>query len=321
MVSGLRSPRLKSGRLGGLFYRIIFGLSVGFLFGQCISRPEEIVSPVTGQIHILADENLRGIIEQEKDAFESTYKYAKLIIHYDSEFNIFNAFFKDSIDVLFATRSLTGDELDYFTQHKMFPRQVHFASGALAFVVSGSSKDTAFTFEQFHSLMKDSAQGKRFVIENNQSGIALQIMQSLRTDQLPSHFFSKPSKTEVINYVLDHPEAIGVIDYTDLSDSDAPTTRAILDKVRLLGISRPQDSIQQGFVKPYQYNLQDKMYPFTRDLYYIGKTGQNDVSIGFIAFIAGDIGQKIILKAGLLPVYQTERWIELKPGLKPKIEK
>ena len=35
--------------------------------------------------------------------------------------------------------------------------------------------------------------------------------------------------------------------------------------------------------------------------------------IGFASFITGEIGQKIILKAGLLPKYQSERIIELSP--------
>jgi phosphate transport system substrate-binding protein len=46
-------------------------------------------------------------------------------------------------------------------------------------------------------------------------------------------------------------------------------------------------------------------------LYFISKTGREDVGIGFASFICGEIGQKIILKAGLLPKFQSERNIEL----------
>ena len=78
-----------------------------------------------------------------------------------------------------------------------------------------------------------------------------------------------------------------------------------------MGVTRPADSTQMGFVQPYQYNLQDRKYPFTRDLYFISKTGREDAGIGFASFICGEIGQKIILKAGLLPKFQSERTIEL----------
>ena len=63
---------------------------------------------------------------------------------------------------------------------------------------------------------------------------------------------------------------------------------------------RPKDSVQYGFLHPYQYNLQDRRYPYTRDIYYISRSGKSDLGLGFASFIAGEIGQKIILKAGLL---------------------
>jgi phosphate transport system substrate-binding protein len=101
------------------------------------------------------------------------------------------------------------------------------------------------------------------------------------------------------------------VDYSDISDSDDAFTKEVLNHIKLLGITRPADSIQAGFVQPFQYNLQDKKYPFTRDLYFISKTGKDDVGTGFTSFICGDIGQKIILKAGLLPKFQSERTIEI----------
>lgn len=288
---------------------------------SCKNNPEELVSPTTGKLNIMADENIQDIVEQERDIFESTYRYAKLSIKYDSEYNTLNSFFNDSMDVIFTTRALTNAELDFFKKKKIYPRQIHFASGALAFISSKQAQDTSYSYEDFLQLLKDSTQGKIFVIENAKSGIANQIMQTIGKDQLPAHFFAKSSKEEVIQYVQQHPESIGIIDYSAISDSDASYSNEILNSVQLIGIARPKDSLQKGYLRPFQYNLQDKFYPFTRELYYITKTGLNDVSTGFIAFIAGDIGQKIVLKAGLLPVYQTERWIELKSGSKPKIEK
>jgi phosphate transport system substrate-binding protein len=93
----------------------------------------------------------------------------------------------------------------------------------------------------------------------------------------------------------------------------------VLKKIQLVGISRPADSLQMGFVRPFQYNLQDNLYPFTRDLYFISNSGKSDVGIGFATFICAEIGQKIILKAGLLPTYQTERIIEINPTTDIKV--
>ncbi len=291
------------------------------IYGCSPPNPHELVSPTTGQIKIMVDENLKDLIEQERQAFEATYKYAKLDIRYLPEVDVLNEFFGDSITVIFTARDLSASELDFFSQKKYFPRRTHFATGALAFIASKNNKDSALTYEVLIAQLKDSTLGKRFVIENARSGISSQMLEILGVDRLPGHFFAQQTKKDVIQYVSSHPDAIGIIDYSDISDSDAAYTRYVLDAVSLLSISRPKDSVQMGYLKPFQYNLQDKLYPFTRKLYSINKTGLNDLGAGFSAYVAGHIGQKIVLKAGLLPEYQSARWIELKSGPNPVVEK
>jgi phosphate transport system substrate-binding protein len=123
----------------------------------------------------------------------------------------------------------------------------------------------------------------------------------------------------VLAYIEQHAHAIGIIDYSEISDSDSAYAQDVLKKIHLMGITRPADSLQVGFVKPFQYNLQDRQYPFTRDLYFISNSGKSDVGIGFASFICGEIGQKIILKSGLLPKFQTERIIEINPSSDIKV--
>jgi phosphate transport system substrate-binding protein len=159
-------------------------------------------------------------------------------------------------------------------------------------------------------MMGDASSGVNFVIENVKSGITAEVLRLINKSELPGHFYALASKKEVLAYVEAHDNAIGIIDYVDIGDSDSAFTRDVLAQIHLIGISRPQDSIQAGFVKPFQYNLQDSKYPFTRELYMINNTGKSDVGIGFASFVCGEIGQKIVLKAGLLPKFQTERNLE-----------
>ena len=140
-------------------------------------------------------------------------------------------------------------------------------------------------------------------------------------DELPKHMYALESKKEVMDYVKSHENAIGIVDISDISDSDDQQAKDLLDSIELLGISRPIDSIQSGFVKPFQYNLQDRKYPFTRDLYIISRTGKSDVGTGFASFITGEIGQKIVLKSGLLPKYQSERVLEIRNSSDIKVIK
>jgi len=281
------------------------------LSSSCVKKTEEMVGPTMGTIDIIADQSIKDIVEQEKEIFERTYKYAKLNIRYATEFDMFHQFLADSVDAIMTTRALTPEETKYLDQFQAIARHYAFATGAIAFITNKNVSDTTYTYEEMISKLADEKSGVLFVIENVKSGISNEVLKCIDKTSLPGHFYELPSKKEVLEYVQAHDNAIGIIDYSDISDSDNPFTKQVLESIHLLGISRPVDSLQAGFVQPFQYNLQDWKYPFTRQLYFISKTGKSDVGTGFASFISGDIGQKIILKAGLLPRFQSERNIEI----------
>jgi phosphate transport system substrate-binding protein len=287
----------------------------------CNRKIEDIEAPTMGKLTMLADESIRDIVQQEEEIFERNYPYAQLTILYTNEYDMFSRFMADSVDVAIATRTLTAEETDYLGKRQSIAHHYPFATGAVAFIANRNARDTTYTYENLKAKMADQSSGSIFVIENVKSGIAREVLQFINLPALPGHFYALPSKKEVLAYVQAHDNAIGVIDYSDISDTDNSFTREVLESIRLLGVSRPQDSIQAGFVKPFQYNLQDRKYPFTRDLYVITKTGRSDVGIGFASFICGEIGQKIILKAGLLPKFQTERSLEINPSADIKVVK
>lgn len=267
--------------------------------------------PTIGTLEIMADESIAEIVRQEEEIFERNYKYAHLNIRYLNEYDLIERFLTDSVHAIFTTRVLTEEEKNYLASKAALPRETVFATGAIAFITNKTFPDTAYTYEALLGMMQDTACGKRFIIENVKSGISRLVLEWLGREQLPGHIYALQSKAEVLDYVKEFENAIGLIDYSDISDSDHPYTKEVLAGYNLLAISRPADSLQMGFLKPYQYNLQERKYPFTRDLYFISKTGHTDVGTGFISFICGEIGQKIVLKAGLLPKFQSERNIEI----------
>jgi phosphate transport system substrate-binding protein len=55
------------------------------------------------------------------------------------------------------------------------------------------------------------------------------------------------------------------------------------------------------YYKPTQNNLALGLYPLSRELYIINCEGGAGLGTGFAAFLAGERGQRIILKSGLLP--------------------
>ena len=150
-----------------------------------------------------------------------------------------------------------------------------------------------------------------FAVENNQSGIALELSKHLGTPSLSKNIYALKSKEDVLDWVNKNKDGIGIIDWSNISDEDDPVSRELLSKIKLIRVGRKDMVSDTSFYSPFQENL-NGLYPFTRDLHYIRRIGITNASLGFASFICEERGQKIMLKAGLLPQYQSERWIEFK---------
>jgi phosphate transport system substrate-binding protein len=121
--------------------------------------------------------------------------------------------------------------------------------------------------------------------------------------------FAVKSNPEVIDYVSQHKNAIGILSVNWISDKDDSTTQNFLKKVNVLSISK--DGSSEG-VKPYQAYIKTKEYPFTRDVYMINRQTRAGLGMGFVSFVAGEKGQIMILKAGLIPSIAPVRLVEVK---------
>ncbi|HRI02067.1 MAG TPA: substrate-binding domain-containing protein [Saprospiraceae bacterium] len=277
-------------------------------------------SPTHGSIIISCDRALEGIIRQQEEIFERNYPYAHINLLIAEENEVVKAFLSDSLPIMIIPRDLDSSEIKYFQSQEIIPRRYILAETALAFIAHPESKDTALAYEQLTDLIcnKPQTHFQSLIVENTKSGIARQLISLCSSEKFPAHIYSKENKLQIFDYVAQHPEALGVVDWSAISDSDDAEAKKLLSKVKLIGIYRPKDSIPNEITYPYQYDLQDKHYPFTRSIYLISRSGKNDLGLGFASFMAGEVGQKIMLKAGLLPKFQTERWIEIKNS-DPKI--
>jgi phosphate transport system substrate-binding protein len=92
------------------------------------------------------------------------------------------------------------------------------------------------------------------------------------------------------------------IDKTELAQSvlsDDPVQGATLNNdVKVLKLRRNDEVTAY---KPYQQNIFDGTYPLFRQIYMITTGASGSLASGFYSFVTGDIGQKIIMKTGILP--------------------
>ena len=279
-------------------------------------------TPTTGHIRMMADEGYKPIIESSIDVFDSIYRRASIDALYTSEGEAVAALIRDSIQVIIITRQLTKEELDkYFRPRGFEPPMTPIAHDAVAFILHPDNNDTVFTIDQ----MRDILTGKfmkwsdfnpksplgdiRLVFDNPLSGTVRYAKDSIGGGApLSPNASALQTNAEVIAYVAKNKNAVGIIGANWISDTDDKGVQAFRREIKIADIAKSAGA--EGF-GPYQAYLATGQYPFKRTVYVVNAQARKGLGLGFAAFLAGDNGQRIVLKDGLLPAQAPTRLIQI----------
>jgi phosphate transport system substrate-binding protein len=106
------------------------------------------------------------------------------------------------------------------------------------------------------------------------------------------------SNKAVIEYVQSHKNALGIIGSNWISDGENPTSLGFIRSIHVLSVS----ANGKDYYQPFGYNLALKKYPLRREIKMILKESHSGLGTGFVNYVCGDMGQLIVLKAGLIPL-------------------
>lgn len=253
-----------------------------------------------GSATIYVDETLMPIIEDQVDIFESKYE-AKIKLISKSEAEIVNSLFKEKGAIAILTRNLTLEESKVFEQRKIIPKITMFATDAVALISNKNTKDSIVALKDVISFMQGNAVPSiKGLVFDNPNSSTVRYMNSLAgIKAIPEkNVFSFKTNDEVIKYVSENEGMIGVVGVNWLTQP-MPSMQKYVDNVTTLKVKGLKG--EDAFT-PSQNNIAERKYPLARDLYIINCQGYSGLGMGFASFVAGDIGQRIILKSGLLPV-------------------
>ncbi len=270
-------------------------------------------SILKGAATIFVDETLTPILEDQVAVFESKYD-AKIDIISKSESEVLNSLLKEKSSIAILTRNLTPIENKIFEQKKITPKITKFATDAIAFISNKSNKDTLIELKSVIDYMrgKQNSKIKGLVFDNPNSSTVRYMNQLAGISGIPNEgVYSFKTNQEVIRFVAENDGMIGVVGVNWLTQP-MPAMEKYVDRVNVLSVKSP---IDYKFYLPSQNNIAEGKYPLARDLYIINAQGYSGLGMGFASFVAGDIGQRIILKSGLLPVRVPGRRINIRNGI------
>jgi phosphate transport system substrate-binding protein len=267
-------------------------------------------SILKGSTTIFVDETLTPIIEDQVAVFESNYE-AKIKLVSKSESETVISLFKQKSAIAILTRNLTSKESKIFEQKKITPKITKFATDAIAFISNKSSNDTLIDLKNVVGFM----QGKLSItiqglVFDNPNSSTVRYMNSLAGIQsIPEKgVYSFKTNEEVIKFVAQNKGMIGLVGVNWLYQP-MPEMKKFVDKVNVLSV---KGLTGENYYAPSQNNIAEGKYPLARDLYIINGQGYSGLGMGFASFVAGDIGQRIILKSGLLPLRIPGRRINVR---------
>ena len=265
---------------------------------------------LTGKLPVLVDQTLLPIIQESADVFESSYPNSSLEIMARPEIRAVNALLSDSAYVVVLTRKLTTQEDSYFKKRGIQPKIFQMASDAVVLINNRSSTDTIIPQKDVKSLLEGNLAGKRLIFDNANSSTLRYLKDYFKLAKVdPKAVSAMKDNAEVMQYVSEHADAVGVIGYNWYLKAVEKNSQ-LLDKIRTLSIENVSEGVDKAhFYKPSQSTIADGVYPFIRPVYIMNYQPNMGLGLGFSAFLTGDRGQRIVLKAGLVPATMPGREI------------
>ncbi len=295
------------------FYLVLGSLI--FLFFNCKKEENEALNDETilkGKATIYVDETVTPIVEDQVMVFEGSYD-AKFTLISKSESEVLNSLFNKKANIVVLARDLSKKELNLFEQRKIVPKITKFAIDGIAFVSNKSSSDTLIALKDVIGFMKGERSSKiKGIVFDNPNSSTVSYMNNLAgLNNLPDKdIYTFKTNNEVLKFVSENDGMIGVVGVNWLSQPVA-SMESVIKSINVLNV---KGLTAEGYYAPSQSNFAEGSYPLLRDIYIVNCQGYSGLGMGLSSFVAGDIGQRIVLKSGLLPYKMPTRKLNIIRG-------
>ena len=352
----LQAINSSHGAMRSLFVPILVGLTVFLLSCEATTTSRSIevdstastkpakyyVPPASetgtsGEIYIAVDESLRPIIEAQIENFQQLYRKATIHpVYLPGEAAIQALVNADSFRLAVSTRQLSDEEVMPLAARSISPNYAHILTDGIGVLVHTKNpvkelsrahlmeiltgKITRWQQLDTQTRLKDI----QIVFDHPQSSTLRFLKDNLlQGDPLTQqNIYALKSNPEVLDYVKTHPEALGFVGMSWISDRDDPEVRDFLSGLSVLKIEKPDEDVPcaytERFFGPYQSFLDQQCYPLGRKVYTILRESSFGLGTGFVSYLDGPVGQRLVHKSGLAASHSIPRVIKLPP--KPKRE-
>jgi len=303
---------------------LIFALFLTFV--SCSERKKitRTDTPTSGFASFVGDDCYAPIINDQFKVFEALNQEAFLTPYYTNEVEAVNLMLKDSLRLAVLARDLTEDEKQGLRNKNLNPRSQKIAIDGIALIINKENNDSLISIPRLTKIMtgeltswKEINPDSKYdaisvVFDNPNSSTVRFIKDSIcREKPLFDGLRAMDNNQSVLDYVARTPNSMGIIGVNWISNPKDSTNLTFSDKIRVMSISRTEPATRNNSYQPLPAFLALGNYPLTRDVYVVLTDLRGTLLSGFMNFLSGDRGQRIMLKAGLVPATRPVRLVSV----------
>jgi len=307
--------------------RLFLMITLVLSFTACNRKPRitRMDTMTSGNASILCEDCFSPLIQEEISVFQGLNPEAHVTPIYTDEITAMNLFMKDSIRLVVAARDLTTKEFNYLKSKELVPRSKKIAVDGIALIINKTNKDSIIGIPTFKKILNGeitnwkeidprSSLGKiRIVFDNPNSSTVRYVEDSICGGKaITGNVKALRSNREVIDFVSNTSNTIGIIGVGWVSNKKDTTNLSFIDDIRVMSVSPYEDARVDNSYKPFAAYLALREYPMVRDIYMITSDVAGGLPAGVLHFVAGDRGQRIVLKCGLVPANRPMRLVSVK---------
>lgn len=303
-----------------LYFFILFFPAL--LLFACNNSMEGKNSNSSGEIKIYLEESFKPLFETSIYTFEGQYPLAHIDAKYVNEAEAIDAFVEGKTATICVTRDFTDEEKkSLLKKNNIEVRSTKLAIDAVALIVHPENTDTLMTIERLKNILKgkdtlwtNSNRKINVVFDSPNSANFIYLKKLAEIDNMPANIFAVNSNEEVLNFVKENRNSLGVIGVNWISDEKDSTTLKFREGVNIVALSKGEG---EEYFKPYQAYIYEgyhmnKSYPLVREVWLLNKAGRTSLNAGFVNFMIGEKGQLIIQKSSLIPANMVARMINIR---------
>jgi phosphate transport system substrate-binding protein len=301
---------------------ILFSVLVTLSVVGCTRRQGSDIR--TGALDVLVTESHLPLVQRLVADYGSVYPEAVITPRGTTTRAAFVDMINDSVHCVVVDRRMNDEERNAAAEGKLTVIETEIARDGLAVLVHPSNNLSSLSMETIRRILSGETGLWNSIPESKIKGVielCLTGKNSGMYELLTRHFFKlekeaslaaiATSQQGIIDYVAAHPEGIGIISYAAWRDTSRPGDQAGKRKVRMLDLVAPDGRGGEVAVQLNQRNIYDRTYPLTYSLFMYTSERTPGTAYGFSAFVAGDVGQRVFLYAGLVPKAMPYRTIQL----------